>query len=161
MLDVVWRLGIVEMDGGKTQGVKESVDRATAIAGEVLEYHDTVLDFDGRTLGEGSGRVEVVEEDDRARHAPQAEHVGLVVFELLLLDHVHADVGHGRERESHVVALHALVLREELDRGLVDDVHHRRRIREEERHSVGELVADADVEVLLGQLHAVKRSAVI
>lgn len=76
------------------------------------------------------------------------------------VDHGLADVGHGAETGGDVV-LEVRVLVHELARRVVDDVHHRRRVREEERHLVRQLVADRQLMVLLRHLHTVQAAPVV
>lgn len=51
--------------------------------------------------------------------------------------------------------------REEFGRGLREDLHHGGGVGEKQGHTVGQLISDLDVGILLGQLHAVEGTAVV
>mmetsp|Transcript_117179 Transcript_117179/g.164827 ORF Transcript_117179/g.164827 Transcript_117179/m.164827 type:complete len:260 (-) Transcript_117179:403-1182(-) len=158
MLYVGGRVSVRQVDGCESQGVQQAVGWASGV---VLQYSDAALDVNRRALVEGTLGVQVVIQNDGASHTSQAEHVRAGCLVLLPLHHFVANVCHRSESVGDVVPGHTVTGRKELHRRLVDDVHHGRGVGEEERHPVRQLVADADVEVLLRELHAVEGAPVV
>mmetsp|Transcript_3767 Transcript_3767/g.5761 ORF Transcript_3767/g.5761 Transcript_3767/m.5761 type:complete len:255 (-) Transcript_3767:123-887(-) len=104
----------------------------------------------------------MIVQNNSSSHATKAEHVGVVGVEPLVGNHVLADRGHQSQGSGQVILRNRAVLGQKVGGGLVDDVHHGGRVREEEGHAVGQLILDGDLTVvLLGQLHAVQSTTVV
>jgi len=76
--------------------------------------------------------MEVIKQDDGTRHRSEAEHVRDFVRKFLLDYHFLANVRHCGQSHRHIIPRNTRVLRQELDRRLVHDIHHRSRIGKEE-----------------------------
>ena len=162
LFDNVWRLRVVEVNRREAQRVDES-GRLEAVC---LQQRDARTHVDGRLLVERASVGDVVVEDDRARHRAEGEHhrllLHVVLVLLVVLHRVAADVRHRRERgRDAVLADGVAAVGEEVRGGRGEHAHHRRRERVKQRHLVGQVVADLDAGVLLGELHAAQRAAVI
>mmetsp|Transcript_20039 Transcript_20039/g.29798 ORF Transcript_20039/g.29798 Transcript_20039/m.29798 type:complete len:217 (-) Transcript_20039:328-978(-) len=153
-----WCIRIVKMNGGETKSIEEAIGGLTL---KLSDCSDTSTHVDWGFLSKSTSRVDVVKQNDGTNHAAQAKHVCLIRLEFFLANHFFAHVGHDLECLGDVVFGDGGVCCQEFGGGVVDYIHHGRWIRKEERHAVGELVLDDNVHVLLRQLHAVKRAAVV
>jgi len=188
MFDVGGGIGVIQVDGGEAKSIQETVGGAS---GRLFEAVDAEFDADGRLFVEGSQSVKMIIQNDRSGHTSQAKHLYRLVLtpleswrrvrgqrrarsrverrekekgenRLAEFDHLLADVGHEGEGSSDVFfgdTLFGLV--EEFDGCLVDDVHHGGGISKKEGHPVCKFVADADVEILFGELETVEGAAIV
>lgn len=161
LLDRGGRFVFVQMHGVEAERVDERVGLLGAVMR--LEHSHSASDHDGTLLVERTTRIHVVVQNDAAGDGAEAQH-RLLLAELRGLvarDHRVARVGKSSEELRQVVHRDGVAA---CQRGGVLDhrVHHRRRIRKEETHRVGQFVADGDARVaLVRQLDAVQNTAVV